>query len=83
MRDEPREKYVQKYVQDYNGKCPVCLEVATTKVLPFGDDFWFCENPNCKVTRHTNEGYYFATDDAIEAPNVSYLKPSMIQKRNA
>jgi len=81
LTDDPREKYVERFVADYNGKCPVCLDQGQTRVLPFGDDFWFCENPMCKVTRHTNKGYYFMTEDSIQAPNVTYLKPSMIKKR--
>lgn len=81
MTDDLREKYILKFVSAYVGKCPICLEQGKTRVLPFGDDSWFCENPNCKVTRHTNVGYYIITDDSIQAPNVSFLKPSMIEKR--
>lgn len=81
MTDDLREKYIQKFISGYVGKCPVCLEQGKTRVLPFGDDFWFCENPNCKVTRHTNLGYYIMTDDSIQAPNVTFLKTSMVQKR--
>lgn len=81
MSNDLREKYIQKFVSDYIGKCPMCLEQGQTRVLPFGDDFWFCENPICKVTRHTNVGYYIITEESIQAPNVSYLKPSMVQKR--
>jgi len=81
LSNDPREKYVKRFVPDYTGKCPVCLEQAKTRVLPFGDDNFYCENPNCKVTRHTNIGYYFLTEDSIQAPNVTYVKSSMVKKR--
>lgn len=81
MTEEQKEKFIRQVIRDYAGKCPVCKDQGTTKVLPFGDDFWFCENPNCEVTRHSNVGYYILTQDAIQAPNVSYVQESMIVKR--
>lgn len=79
--DSEKQKFVDLFVRDYTGKCPVCKEQGHIKVLPFGDDMWFCENPNCEVTRHSNIGYYKTTEEPIQTPNVTLLQPSMINKR--
>lgn len=76
-----REKFVKQFVRDYTGRCPKCKEQGQTKVLPFGDDFWFCENPNCKIIRHSNVGYYILTDESIQAPNVFFVQTVMMIKR--
>ncbi len=83
MSSDPdlREKFVKQFVRDYIGKCPKCKEQGQTKVLPFGDDFWFCENPICKVIRHSNIGYYILTDESIQAPNVTFVQTTMMIKR--
>ncbi len=81
MTDEQKEKFIKQVIRDYTGRCPVCRDQGKTKVLPFGDDFWFCENPICNVTRHSNIGYYVLTKDSIQAPNVTYVQSSMIVKR--
>lgn len=78
---ELKEKFISQFISDYNGRCPVCRDQGTTPVLPFGGDFYFCENPICKVIRHSNEGFYQLTEDSIQAPNVSYVQESMMIKR--
>ena len=76
-----KEKFTRKFVPDYNGRCPICRGQGETKVLPFGDDSFFCENPICKCTRHSNGGFYELTEESIQAPNVTYVEPTMIIKR--
>lgn len=76
-----REKIVKQIVRDYTGRCPVCKELGQTKVLPFGDSYFFCENPICKVIRHSDTGYYILTDESIQAPNVTFVQPAMMIKR--
>lgn len=75
-----KEKFVKELVLDYSGKCPLCRAIGKTRVLPFGDDYFFCENKNCKCTRHMSSGHYEITEESIHAPNVTYIDPSMIIK---
>lgn len=82
MTEQQKEKWIKKFITDYTGKCPECKEQGTSKVLPFGDDFFFCENSICKVTRHSNLGYYLLTEQSVKAPNVNYVQTTMIRKRN-
>lgn len=79
--NELKEKFINQFINDYIGRCPVCKDQGTTTVLPFGGDLYFCENPICKVIRHSNEGFYQLTEDSIQAPNVSYVQESMMIKR--
>ena len=76
-----KEKFVKMFVPDYSGKCPICRGQGTERVLPFGDDSFFCENPICKCTRHSTGGHYELTEESIQAPNVTYVEPTMIIKR--
>ncbi len=75
-----KEKFVKNFVPDYIGKCPICRGQSTAKVLPFGDDNFFCENPNCRCTRHSNTCYYELTEESIQAPNVTYVDKTMMIK---
>jgi len=81
-KNKLKEKFVKDFNKNYEGKCPVCKEQGKTQVLPFGDDHFFCENPMCKVTRHSNNGHYLLTEESIQAPNVTYIQPNMHIKRN-
>jgi hypothetical protein len=78
---QQREKFVKHFNRTYNGACPKCRELGTTRVLPFGDDYFFCENPLCPVNRHNNSGYYILTEESIKATNVNYVQPNMYLKR--
>ncbi len=82
IRLKLREKFIKQKFPNYIGNCPLCKDKGVTKVLPFGDDFWFCENPDCNCTRHTNVGYYTITNESIQATNVNYVEPTMIVKRS-
>lgn len=78
---ELKEKFVKQFNNAYQGRCPICREQGKTSVLPFGDDYFFCENQLCQVTRHNNTGYYIITEESIKAPNVDYVQPNMCLKR--
>lgn len=76
-----KEKFYETPLKDYNGYCPICRGKGETRVLPFGDDIWFCENPHCGVTRFASKGYYKITEESVVAPNVNYVELNMMIKR--
>lgn len=76
-----KEKFIEKKFRNYTGICPECREMGKTTVLPFGDDEYFCENPKCEVTRHSNIGYYKLTNEDIKLNQVNYVQKDMVQKR--
>jgi len=87
MVEPLREKWVGNKSNVEGNKCPKCREKSEEPVFPFGDDFFFCGNPNCKVLRFrcntlNNEGYYIETTEPMGTPNVTEITNELSKKRS-
>jgi hypothetical protein len=50
-----------KRKKEYANKCPECGEVGKTEFQGL-HEFWYCENPECRVNVHFYGGYYVSVE---------------------
>ena len=58
--------------------CPKCGDKGITHVLYGTDNFYYCENPECKVTCHFDGGYYMIVDSGKKPVSV-LINPDDVQ----